>query len=92
MLCVVCVWFGQINLCYCSVSDTALCMLMSNLSRVQDVDLVNLNRVTVEGSEFALRACCNRLKKLKLFAPLRFLLSSELLEMLHARGCRIRWD
>ncbi|KAG2278568.1 hypothetical protein Bca4012_041110 [Brassica carinata] len=82
----------QINLCYCSVSDTALCMLMSNLSRVQDVDLVNLNRVTVEGSEFALRACCNRLKKLKLFAPLRFLLSSELLEMLHARGCRIRWD
>ncbi|KAG2316572.1 hypothetical protein Bca4012_067432 [Brassica carinata] len=82
----------QINLCYCSVSDTALCMLMSNLSRVQDIDLVNLNRVTVEGSEFALRACCNRLKKLKLFAPLRFLLSSELLEMLHARGCRIRWD
>ncbi|KAF3595836.1 hypothetical protein DY000_02025938 [Brassica cretica] len=55
-------------------------MLMSNLSRVQDVDLVHLNRVTVEGFEFALRACCNRLKKLKLLAPLRFLLSSELLE------------
>ncbi|KAF2530350.1 hypothetical protein F2Q70_00032298 [Brassica cretica] len=70
----------QINLCNCSVSDTALCMLMSNLSRVQDVDLVHLNRVTVEGFEFALRACCNRLKKLKLLAPLRFLLSSELLE------------
>nr|VDD39093.1 unnamed protein product [Brassica oleracea] len=82
----------QINLCNCSVSDTALCMLMSNLSRVQDVDLVHLNRVTVEGFEFALRACCNRLKKLKLLAPLRFLLSSELLEVLHARGCRIRWD
>jgi F-box/leucine-rich repeat protein 2/20 len=89
--CVVCfVW--QINLCNCSVSDTALCMLMSNLSRVQDVDLVHLSRVTVEGFEFALRACCNRLKKLKLLAPLRFLLSSELLETLHARGCRIRWD
>ncbi|CAE6123355.1 unnamed protein product [Arabidopsis arenosa] len=82
----------QINLCNCSVSDTALCMLMSNLSRVQDVDLVHLSRVTVEGFEFALRACCNRLKKLKLLAPLRFLLSSELLETLHARGCRIRWD
>ncbi|ESQ32218.1 hypothetical protein EUTSA_v10003812mg [Eutrema salsugineum] len=82
----------QINLCNCSVSDTALCMLMSNLTRVQDVDLVHLNRVTVEGLEFALRACCNRLKKLKLLAPLRFLLSSELLEMLHARGCRIRWE
>ena len=89
----VCVWLvWQINLCNCSVSDTALCMLMSNLSRVQDVDLVHLNRVTVEGFEFALRACCNRLKKLKLLAPLRFLLSSELLEVLHARGCRIRWD
>ncbi|XP_010546742.1 PREDICTED: F-box/LRR-repeat protein 3 isoform X2 [Tarenaya hassleriana] len=81
----------QINLSYCSVSDTALCMVMSNLTRLQDMDLVHLSNATVEGFELGLRACCTRLKKLKLLAPLRFLLSSELLERLHARGCRIRW-
>ncbi|KAL1188432.1 hypothetical protein V5N11_026815 [Cardamine amara subsp. amara] len=80
----------HINMCYCSATDMALCMLMSNLSRVQDV-LVHLKHVTVEGFEFSLRACCNRLKKLYLLAPLRLFLSSELLETLHTSGCRNRW-
>ncbi|XVF06007.1 hypothetical protein REPUB_Repub06bG0011000 [Reevesia pubescens] len=82
----------QINLSYCAISDMALCMVMGNLTRLQEAKLVHLANVTVEGFELALRACCIRIKKVKLLAPLRFLLSSEILETLHARGCIIRWD
>lgn len=82
----------QINLSYCGISDMALCMVMGNLSRLQEAKLVHLSNCTVEGVELALRACCVRIKKVKLFAPLRFMLSSEILEILHARGCIIRWD
>ncbi|XWS42358.1 hypothetical protein CRYUN_Cryun16bG0007700 [Craigia yunnanensis] len=82
----------QINLSYCAISDMALCMVMGNLTRLQEAKLVRLGNVTVEGFELALRACCIRIKKVKLLAPLRFLLSSEILETLHARGCIIRWD
>lgn len=82
----------QINLSYCGISDMALCMVMGNLSRLQEAKLVHLSNSTVEGVELALRACCARIKKVKLFAPLRFMLSSEILEILHARGCIIRWD
>ncbi|KAK6233227.1 Leucine-rich repeat - like 10 [Theobroma cacao] len=82
----------QINLSYCGISDIALCMVMGNLTRLQEAKLVHLGNVTVEGFELALRACCIRIKKVKLLAPLRLLLSSEILETLHARGCIIRWD
>lgn len=82
----------QINLSYCGISDMALCMVMGNLSRLQEAKLVHLSNATVEGVELALRACCVRIKKVKLFAPLRFMLSSEILEILRARGCIIRWD
>ncbi|KAJ6974237.1 F-box/LRR-repeat protein 3 isoform X1 [Populus alba] len=82
----------QINLSYCSITDMALCMVMGNLTRLQDADLVHLRNVTVEGFDLALRACCVRIKKVKLVAALGFLLSSEVLGILHARGCRIRWD
>ena len=65
---------------------------MGNLTRLQDAKLVNLINVTVNGFELALRACCVRLKKVKLLTSLRFRLSQEIVEMLAARGCRVRWD
>lgn len=82
----------QINMSYCAVSDVGLCMVLGNLTRLQDVKLVHLMNVTVKGFELALRACCVRIKKVKLIGSLRFLLSSEILETLPARGCKIRWD
>ncbi|KAI3525676.1 hypothetical protein L1887_04656 [Cichorium endivia] len=82
----------QINLCYCAVSDVGLCMMMGNLTRLQDAKLVNLANVSARGYELALRACCARLKKVKLIGSLRPLLSTEILETLAASGCRIRWD
>ncbi|KAJ6995940.1 hypothetical protein D5086_009786 [Populus alba] len=82
----------QLNLSYCAITDMTLCMLMGNLTRLQDVDLVHLTNVTVEGFELVLRACCVRIKKIKLVAALSFLLSSEVQGILHARGCKIRWD
>ncbi|KAG5244758.1 F-box/LRR-repeat protein [Salix suchowensis] len=82
----------QLNLSYCAITDMTLCMLMGNMTRLQDVDLVHLTNVTVEGFELVLRACCVRIKKIKLVAALSFLLSSEVQGILHARGCKIRWD
>ncbi|KAH9689528.1 ubiquitin-protein ligase [Citrus sinensis] len=82
----------QINLSYCALSDMALCMVMGNMTRLQDAKLVHLTNCTREGFELALRSCCMRIKKVKLLAPIRFLLSSEILETLHAAGCKIRWD
>ncbi|KAJ4719392.1 F-box/LRR-repeat 3-like protein [Melia azedarach] len=82
----------QINLSYCALSDMALCMVMGNLTRLQDAKLVHLTNCTREGFELALRTCCIRIKKVKLLAHLRFFLSSEILEALHAAGCKIRWD
>ncbi|KAJ8772019.1 hypothetical protein K2173_027196 [Erythroxylum novogranatense] len=82
----------QVNLSYCTVSDMALCMVMGSLRSLQDAKLVHLCNVSVEGFELALRACCGRIKKVKLVAALRFIFSSEIIELLHASGCRIRWD
>ncbi|KAL4588396.1 hypothetical protein LXL04_001280 [Taraxacum kok-saghyz] len=82
----------QINLSYCGVSDVCLCMMMGNLTRLQDVKLVNLSHVSGRGYELVLRACCGRLKKVKLIGSVRPLLSTEIIESLGASGCRIRWD
>lgn len=82
----------QINLSCCGISDVGLCLLMSNLTRLQDAKLINLMNVSVEGLELALRASCFRLKKLKLHASLRLRLSYEIISTLMARGCKIRWD
>ncbi|KAI9072954.1 hypothetical protein K1719_045083 [Acacia pycnantha] len=82
----------QINLSYCAVSDVVLYLLMGNLKRLQEVKLVNVSEATVRGLELGLRASCGRIKKVKLQTSLRFLLSSEILDMLHLRGCKIRWD
>ena len=65
---------------------------MGNLTRLKDAKLLNPINVTVNGFELALRACCVRLKKVKLLTSLRFHLSQEIVEMLAARGCRVRWD
>ncbi|CAI0551599.1 unnamed protein product [Linum tenue] len=67
-------------------------MVMGNLTRLQEAKLVHLANITVEGFELALRACCVRIKKVKMVSELRLLLSSEILEILHAKGCIIRWD
>ncbi|KAL3750077.1 hypothetical protein ACJRO7_011112 [Eucalyptus globulus] len=82
----------QINLSHCNISNMGLCMVMSNLTRLQEAKLVHLNKVTVEGFELALRTCWVRIKKVKLLAALRFKLSSDVRETLHSRGCKIRWD
>ncbi|KGN66042.1 F-box/LRR-repeat protein 3 isoform X1 [Cucumis sativus] len=82
----------QLNVSSCAVSDVGLCMMMGNLTCLQDVKLVNLNKVSVRGFDLALRTCCLRIKKVKLHASLRFMLSSETLEILNAWGCKIRWD
>ncbi|GAB2218690.1 hypothetical protein Drorol1_Dr00001917 [Drosera rotundifolia] len=82
----------QINLSNCTISDMGLCMVMSSLPCLQDAKLVNLTHVSVKGYELALKACCGRLKKVKMLASLKFQISPELLQTLTARGCRIRWD
>ncbi|GAA0141599.1 hypothetical protein LIER_35418 [Lithospermum erythrorhizon] len=82
----------QINLSCCRISDVGLCLLMSNLTRLQDAKLVNLVNVSAEGLELALRASCFRLKKLKLHASVRHRLSYEIVSTLRATGCKIRWD
>lgn len=68
-----------------------LCKLLGTLRCLQDAKLVHLTRVSIQGYELALSASWDRLKKLKLLGGLRYLLSSGLLQMLKARGCRIRW-
>lgn len=82
----------QINLSYCLISDVSLCMLMANLTRLQDAKLVNLPNVSMPGFELALRASFVRLKKVKMLNAVRYHLSSELLNALQARGCTVRWE
>ncbi|KAK9139288.1 hypothetical protein Scep_008969 [Stephania cephalantha] len=81
----------QINLSYCSISDMGLRMVMANMKCLQDAKLVHLAQVSVEGFEMALRASCERLKKVKLLNSLKYLLSKELLLMLQSGGCQVRW-
>ncbi|KAI0518631.1 hypothetical protein KFK09_006067 [Dendrobium nobile] len=81
----------QLNISNCPVSSLGLCKLLGSLRCLQDAKLVQLSGVSVEGFEFALRASRCKLKKLKLVSALRKLLSPGLLQMLQARGCRIRW-
>ncbi|KAG1326269.1 putative F-box/LRR-repeat protein 3 [Cocos nucifera] len=81
----------QINISYCPVTGVGLCKLLGTLRCLQDAKLVHLTRVSIEGYEFALRASWDRLKKLKLLGGLRHFLTPGLLQMLKARGCRIRW-
>lgn len=76
----------------CAISDVGLCMLMGNLTRLQDAKLLDLARVSADGVEVALRACCAYLKKVKLSASLRRLLSPQIVQTLEANGCKIRWD
>ncbi|XP_057792263.1 F-box/LRR-repeat protein 3 [Salvia miltiorrhiza] len=82
----------QINVCGCAISDVGLCMVMGNLTRLQDAKLLDLVHVSAHGFELALRAGCTCLKKVKLRAFLRRLLSSEIIQTLGAKGCKIRWD
>lgn len=82
----------QINLSCCGITDVGLCMLMGNLTRLQDAKLVNLPNVSMNGLELALRVSCIRLKKVKMLTSVEFHLSPEILKTLQARGCKIRWE
>jgi len=81
----------QLTISYCQVTGLGLCHLLGSLRCLQDVKMVHLSWVSIEGFEMALRAACGRLKKLKLLGGLRSVLSTELLQMLQACGCRVRW-
>ncbi|XP_068660575.1 F-box/LRR-repeat protein 3 [Aristolochia californica] len=81
----------QINISYCPVSDVSLCVMLGNLRCLQDVKMEHLTRVSLEGFELGLRASCDRLKKVKLVTGLKNLLSRELMQLLDARGCKIKW-
>ncbi|CAN6361238.1 unnamed protein product [Urochloa humidicola] len=81
----------QLTISYCQVTGLGLCHLLSSLRCLQDIKMVHLSWVSIEGFEMALRAACGRLKKLKMLTGLKTVLSPELLQMLQACGCRIRW-
>ncbi|CAN6223075.1 unnamed protein product [Urochloa humidicola] len=76
---------------YCQVTGLGLCHLLGSLRCLQDVKMVHLSWVSIEGFEMALGASCGKLKKLKLLGGLRSVLSPELLQMLQACGCRLQW-
>jgi F-box/leucine-rich repeat protein 2/20 len=81
----------QLTISYCQVTGLGLGHLLGILRCLQDVKMVHLSWVSIEGFEMALQASCGRLKKLKLLGRLRSVLSPELLQMLQACGCRVRW-
>ncbi|KAJ3681366.1 hypothetical protein LUZ60_015855 [Juncus effusus] len=81
----------QLTISYCTVTGLGLCHLLGSLRCLQDVKMVHLSWVSIEGFELALRASCGKLKKVKLLGGLQDVLSPELLQTLQARGCRIRW-
>lgn len=87
----VCLACMQLTVSYCQVTGLGLCHLLGSLRCLQDVKMVHLSWVSIEGFEMALRAACGRLKKLKLLGGLRSVLSTELLLTLQACGCRVRW-
>nr|ADE76629.1 unknown [Picea sitchensis] len=79
----------QMNVSYCPISDVGL-LALASLRCLQNIKLVYLRNVTVNGFMSALLAC-KSLKKLKLLQSLKFNLPRVLIEMLEARGCSIRW-
>ncbi|XP_062202324.1 F-box/LRR-repeat protein 3-like isoform X2 [Phragmites australis] len=81
----------QLTISYCQVTGLGLCHLLSSLRSLQDIKMVHLSWVSIEGFEMALRVTCGRLKKLKMLSGLKTVLSPELLQMLQSCGCRIRW-
>lgn len=82
---------SQMNISDCRISDTGLRKLLSSLRYLQDAKLVHLKYVSKQGWEFALMACSDKLKKVKLLSELRHVVSPFVLRLLQARGCRIRW-
>ncbi|KAL6907843.1 hypothetical protein ACP4OV_002013 [Aristida adscensionis] len=81
----------QLTISYCQVTGLGLCHVLSSLRCLQDLKMVHLSWVSIEGFEMALRAACGRLKKLKMLGGLKTVLSPELRQMLQACGCRVRW-
>ncbi|KAJ0980634.1 hypothetical protein J5N97_008889 [Dioscorea zingiberensis] len=84
-------YLRQMNITNCQISDVALRLLLRNLRYLQDAKLVHLPNVSKQGWDLALRACFDKLKKVKLPSELRYILSPVTIHMLQIRGCRIRW-
>ncbi|XP_031485844.1 F-box/LRR-repeat protein 3-like [Nymphaea colorata] len=80
----------QVNISYCRISDGGLYLLFSELKCLQDVKMLHLTRVSLDGFELALRAS-ESVKKVKMLDALKYLLSPDLIHMLQTRGCKFRW-
>ncbi|KAF3795745.1 F-box/LRR-repeat protein 3 [Nymphaea thermarum] len=80
----------QINISYCRISDGALYALFSRLKCLQDVKMVHLTHVSLDGFRLALRAS-DSVQKIKLLEGLKYLLPLDLIHKLQSRGCKIRW-
>ncbi|ERN03177.1 hypothetical protein AMTRI_Chr02g220560 [Amborella trichopoda] len=83
-------YLRQINISYCPVSDMGLFALIAKLRCLQDVKIIHALNVSVEGLEFALRSS-ESLKKVKALESLKYLLSRDLIKLMHSRGMRFRW-
>jgi F-box and leucine-rich repeat protein 2/20 len=81
----------QLDISYCQVTSLGLCRLLSSLGCLEDLKMVHVSWVSIEGFEMALRAAGGRLKKVKMWGGLRSVLSPDLLQTLQACGCRVRW-
>ncbi|XP_058110460.1 F-box/LRR-repeat protein 3 [Magnolia sinica] len=79
----------QINLSYCSVTDVGLLALVS-ISCLQNMTILHLRGLTVNGLAAALLAC-GGLTKVKLHMFFRSLLSPRLIDHIEARGCLFQW-
>ncbi|BBN12882.1 F-box and leucine-rich repeat protein 2/20 [Marchantia polymorpha subsp. ruderalis] len=79
----------QVNLSFSPVGDEGLAAI-ARLSCIQNMKLIHIKEVSIEGLSSALPACTS-LKKIKLEASLRVQLSPETQRIAESRGCRLRW-
>ncbi|KAJ8753843.1 hypothetical protein K2173_000097 [Erythroxylum novogranatense] len=79
----------QINLSYTSITDVGLLSLVS-FSCLQNLTVLHLKGLTLNGLAAALSAC-GGLRKVKLHATFKSLLSHPLFQNSEARGCAFEW-
>ncbi|KAL2928017.1 F-box/LRR-repeat protein 3, partial [Bienertia sinuspersici] len=79
----------QINLSYCSVTDTGLLALASR-SPLQNITMLHLAGLSPNGLAAALLAC-RGLKKVKLHESFKAQLPQSLLDHMESRGCVFHW-
>ncbi|XP_031282864.1 F-box/LRR-repeat protein 3-like [Pistacia vera] len=79
----------QINLSYCSVTDTGL-VTLANINRLQNMTILHLMGLTPNGLTAALLSC-RGLNKVKLHASFKPLLPRSFLGYMEAHGCVFQW-